>query len=389
MAAAARRCTSPPASRATSSTWPRPPAATPPGARHVAAGHARPAAGRPGPGRRPGRAYVIPDDIKALAVPGARPPAAAHPRGPAPGRHRRRRPGRGAARRPRPRRPLTWLAGGSAGVLTRQGWLCVVGGGIALIVARPGCSASSSCTSFGAVALGLVAVRRRSTCGCTRLDLEVDRAVHPPRVHAGQLSRVELRVAQPAAAAHAGARLRDPVAGTAGAELLVPPLDRGAASVAAYRLPTDRRGIVAGRPARGRGRPTRSAWRRGPAARRRGRAHRLPRVDDIAPGAAHQRQRPAGRAPTSPTPLGRSRRRLLRAAAVRGRRRPAPRPLAVDRPARRADGAPGRAALAGPHHRAARRPPAPRTRRRRSRAAVSAAASIVTPTAPAATWCAW
>ena len=39
-------------------------------------------------------------------------------------------------------------------------------------------------------------------------------------------------------------RLRDAVTGTAGAELLVPPLDHGAASVASYRLPTDRRGIV-------------------------------------------------------------------------------------------------------------------------------------------------
>ncbi|MGH9274780.1 MAG: DUF58 domain-containing protein, partial [Acidimicrobiales bacterium] len=39
-------------------------------------------------------------------------------------------------------------------------------------------------------------------------------------------------------------RLRDPVSGTRGADLLVPPLGRGERTVAAYRLPTERRGIV-------------------------------------------------------------------------------------------------------------------------------------------------
>jgi uncharacterized protein (DUF58 family) len=39
-------------------------------------------------------------------------------------------------------------------------------------------------------------------------------------------------------------RLREAVTGTAGADLLLPPLDPGAASMASYRLPTGRRGIV-------------------------------------------------------------------------------------------------------------------------------------------------
>jgi uncharacterized protein (DUF58 family) len=77
-----------------------------------------------------------------------------------------------------------------------------------------------------------------------RLDLNVDRIVHPARVHAGQLSRVEVRVRNLRAKDTPVLRLRDAVTGTAGAELLVPPLDQGAASVASYRLPTERRGII-------------------------------------------------------------------------------------------------------------------------------------------------
>ena len=68
--------------------------------------------------------------------------------------------------------------------------------------------------------------------------------MHPARVHAGQLSRVEVRVRNLRPKDTPVLRLRDAVTGTAGAELLIPPLDHGAASVASYRLPTERRGIV-------------------------------------------------------------------------------------------------------------------------------------------------
>jgi uncharacterized protein (DUF58 family) len=63
-------------------------------------------------------------------------------------------------------------------------------------------------------------------------------------VHVGQISRVEVRIRNLRARATPVLSLRDPVTGTAGAELLVSPLDQGSASVASYRLPTEHRGIV-------------------------------------------------------------------------------------------------------------------------------------------------
>jgi uncharacterized protein (DUF58 family) len=77
-----------------------------------------------------------------------------------------------------------------------------------------------------------------------RLELEVGRTVHPARVHVGTSSRVDLTIRNQRASGTPVLRLRDPVSGTRGADLLVPPLDRGERTVAAYRLPTDRRGLV-------------------------------------------------------------------------------------------------------------------------------------------------
>jgi uncharacterized protein (DUF58 family) len=126
-------------------------------------------------------------------------------------------------------------------MLTRQGWLCLWGGLGLLLVAR--LLGIGELYVLGAVMLGLLAVAA-AYVRMTRLDLNVDRVVHPARVHAGQLSRVEVRVRNLRAKDTPVLRLRDAVTGTAGAELLVPPLDQGAASVASYRLPTERRGIV-------------------------------------------------------------------------------------------------------------------------------------------------
>jgi len=95
---------------------------------------------------------------------------------------------------------------------------------------------------FGAAALVLVLLAVLYV-NLTRLDLEITRTVHPARVHAGQTSRVEIRLQNLRRSATPLLRLRDPVSGTEGAELLVPPLDRNAVAAASYRLPTDRRGI--------------------------------------------------------------------------------------------------------------------------------------------------
>jgi len=72
----------------------------------------------------------------------------------------------------------------------------------------------------------------------------VGRTVHPARVHVGTTSRVDLTIRNLRAGGTPVLRLLDPVTGTRGADLLVPPLGRGERTVAAYRLPTDRRGLL-------------------------------------------------------------------------------------------------------------------------------------------------
>lgn len=77
-----------------------------------------------------------------------------------------------------------------------------------------------------------------------RLDLSVDRELHPPKVHAGSPSRVELAVRNTDARRSPVLTLRDEVSGTRGATLLVAPLEPDERTRAAYRLPTERRGIL-------------------------------------------------------------------------------------------------------------------------------------------------
>ncbi|MET0728519.1 MAG: DUF58 domain-containing protein [Acidimicrobiales bacterium] len=126
-------------------------------------------------------------------------------------------------------------------MLTRQGWFVAIGA-VALLVAG---------RLFGLselFALGLVAVLLLLgsilLVAVSRLELEVGRAVHPARVNVGTTTRVELTVRNTRAVRTPVLRLRDPVSGTRGADLLVPPLGRDQRTVAAYRLPTDRRGLV-------------------------------------------------------------------------------------------------------------------------------------------------
>lgn len=124
--------------------------------------------------------------------------------------------------------------------MTRQGWM-VVWGGVALL-ATGRLVGIDELYVFGAAALLLVLLAVVYV-HLTRLDLEITRTVHPAKVHAGQSSRVEIRLQNLRRQATPLLRLRDPVSGTEGAELLVPPLDRHAVAAASYRLPTERRGI--------------------------------------------------------------------------------------------------------------------------------------------------
>ena len=126
-------------------------------------------------------------------------------------------------------------------MLTRQGWLVVVGGGV--LVASGRVLGLTELYALGVIAgvllLGCVLIVTAS-----RLELEVGRSIHPGRVEAGSPGRVELAVRNTRASRTPVLRLRDPVSGTRGAELLVAPLGRGERTTAAYRLPTARRGLL-------------------------------------------------------------------------------------------------------------------------------------------------
>lgn len=91
---------------------------------------------------------------------------------------------------------------------------------------------------IGLVALSVLRVRTRP------LRLDVTRLVEPRRVPAGAPARVELRLHNTSARSTPVLRLQDAVSGTKGARLLVPPITPRGDAAAAYRLPTDKRGVV-------------------------------------------------------------------------------------------------------------------------------------------------
>lgn len=76
------------------------------------------------------------------------------------------------------------------------------------------------------------------------VPLVARRALRPPRVHAGAAGRVEVSLHNPSRRRSPVVQVRDPFDGGARwARLLVAPLAPGSASRAAYRVPTERRGI--------------------------------------------------------------------------------------------------------------------------------------------------
>lgn len=126
-------------------------------------------------------------------------------------------------------------------MLTRQGWMVGLGG-IALVVAGR-LFGVYELFVFGTALVALLVITA-VVVGVTRLDLEVAREVHPPMVHAGAPSRVDLCVRNRGRRRTPVLRLRDEVSGTRGARLLLGPLRRDETARAAYRLPTERRGIL-------------------------------------------------------------------------------------------------------------------------------------------------
>jgi uncharacterized protein (DUF58 family) len=126
-------------------------------------------------------------------------------------------------------------------VLTRRGWLLAVG---SLVLAAGGRLLglvelfALACAALVLATAALLYVR------LTRFRLEATRELRPPRVHAGNASRVELTVRNIAFRRSPVLAARDPFdGGRRWARLLLAPLGPGETARAAYRLPTDRRGV--------------------------------------------------------------------------------------------------------------------------------------------------
>lgn len=124
---------------------------------------------------------------------------------------------------------------------TRRGWglgwasLALAAGGRVFGIVELSILAA---TSLALVVAATVTVRLRVPRLATR------RTLHPHRVHAGSTSRIELELVNEGARRSPVVSVHDPFAGgLRRARFLVPPLAPGASSRAAYRLPSEERGV--------------------------------------------------------------------------------------------------------------------------------------------------
>lgn len=123
---------------------------------------------------------------------------------------------------------------------TARGWLCFIAGLAAIVIGFilglvEMYIVGATLVALSAITAGLAFLRP--------LRLGVGRVVTPPRLHVGSVTRVELAVRNGPNRAPV-MRMTDHVQGTAGAQLLVSPQEPDAVTRAAYRLPTERRGVV-------------------------------------------------------------------------------------------------------------------------------------------------
>jgi uncharacterized protein (DUF58 family) len=126
-------------------------------------------------------------------------------------------------------------------VLTRNGWILAV---VAVILGVAG-------RAFGMLELFIVAATVAVLLAVSvvivlvrRPELAVVRTAIPARVTAGTPCRVELTIANRAPDPSPVVRLIDPVSGTLGADLRLAPMTPGQTVRGAYRLPTERRGVL-------------------------------------------------------------------------------------------------------------------------------------------------
>ena len=126
-------------------------------------------------------------------------------------------------------------------MLTRRGW-GVLAGAVGMLAAG---------RLLGLVELYMLAAGSVALCAASvayvtlqSLDVRTERVLHPPRVHAGASSRVDLGIHNIGNRRTPVLEVRDPFDhGWRWARFLVPPLAARTGSRAAYRLPTEERGI--------------------------------------------------------------------------------------------------------------------------------------------------
>jgi uncharacterized protein (DUF58 family) len=126
-------------------------------------------------------------------------------------------------------------------MLTTSGWSVAIGSLALIIAGRLLGIFELFLVGAGGVALVVAALVRVAT---VRLRVEVTRELQPPRVHAGTPSRVELRVHNRSGFRTPVLTLRDPVGRGRTARVVLAPLAKDETVRAAYRLPTERRGLL-------------------------------------------------------------------------------------------------------------------------------------------------
>jgi uncharacterized protein (DUF58 family) len=123
---------------------------------------------------------------------------------------------------------------------TPRGWACFMLGVVAVVAGRVLGLLELYVVGAVLLALALLAV---IVAVMRPLRLGVGRTVSPARLHVGSVGRVELAVRNGTSKTPV-MKLTDHVQGTAGAQLLVSPLTADEVTRAAYKLPTERRGVV-------------------------------------------------------------------------------------------------------------------------------------------------
>ena len=126
-------------------------------------------------------------------------------------------------------------------MLTRTGWLTAM---LAIVAGIAGRLFAIVELFVIAAVLGSLVLITLAWVRMTAVRLRVSRVVTPARVHAGESTRIEVSAKNTGAGRTPVLHLSDPVAGTRGARLHLAPLRGNDTAQAAYRLPTDRRGVV-------------------------------------------------------------------------------------------------------------------------------------------------